>query len=83
MGFGENMVSWQKYIDIYITISGVTGVGGGIHGPPYIFCLLFKNIEKVQEHDLYSNQILHHFDLIFFSYIERNACINFQELYAF
>ena len=28
--------------------------------------LLFRKIEKVQEHDLHLNQILHHFDLIFF-----------------
>ena len=34
-----------------------------VHGPPYIFCLLFKKTEKVQEHDLYLNQILHHFYL--------------------
>ena len=38
-----------------------------VHGPPYIFCLLFKKMEKVQEHDLYLNQILHHFDLKMFS----------------
>ena len=38
--------------------------------PPYIFCLLFKQMEKVQEHDLYSNQIQHHFDLNFFSWDE-------------
>ena len=37
-----------------------------VHGPPYIFCLLLKKSEKVQEHDLYLNQILHHFDLKFF-----------------
>ena len=27
--------------------------GGGEHGSPYIFCLLFIEMEKVQEHDLY------------------------------
>ena len=42
------------------------GVHGGIHGPPSIFCLLFQKIEKLQEHDLYLNQILHHSNLIFF-----------------
>ena len=43
------------------------GYGEDIHGPLYIFCLLFKKTEKVQEHDQYLNQILHHFDLnIFF-----------------
>ena len=30
------------------------------------FCLLFKKTEKVKEQDLYLNQTLHHFDLIFF-----------------
>ena len=29
---------------------------------PNIFCLLFIKSEKVQEHDLYQNQIQHHFD---------------------
>ena len=43
------------------------GYGGNIPGPPYIFCLLLKNMEKVQEHDIYLNQILHHFDLNIFS----------------
>ena len=38
------------------------GYGREIHGPPYIFCLLFKKTENIQEHDLYLNQILHHFD---------------------
>ena len=38
-----------------------------VHGPPYIFCLLFKKTEKVHEHDLHLNQIQHHFDLNFFS----------------
>ena len=42
------------------------GVRGDIHGPSYIFCLLFKKLEKVLEHDLYLYQILHHFDLNFF-----------------
>ena len=41
-------------------------VWGGLHGPPNIFCLLFKKTEKIQEHDLYLNQILHHFYLIIF-----------------
>ena len=26
--------------------------GGDVHGPPHIFCLLFKKMEKVQRHDL-------------------------------
>ena len=37
--------------------------GGDVHGPPDIFGLLFKKLEKVHEHDLYINQILHHFGL--------------------
>ena len=45
----------------YIRILG--GYEGDVHGPLYIFCLLFQKSEKVQEHDLYLNQILHHFDL--------------------
>ena len=40
---------------------------GERHGTPYIFCLLQK-MEKVQEHDQYLYQILHDFDLNFFSY---------------
>ena len=50
----------SKYIDIYEFRGGNVV---DVHGPPYIFCLLFKKTEKVQEHDLYLNQILHHFDL--------------------
>ena len=42
-----------------------------IHIPPYIFCLLLKKLEKVQEHDLYLNQIVHHFDF-FFSRMNKN-----------
>ena len=38
------------------------GYGRDVHGPTSIFCLLFKKTEKVQEHNLYLNQILHHFD---------------------
>ena len=58
IGFGENNVLCPKYIDIY----EFRGGWGDVHGPLYIFCLLFKKIEKVQEHDLYLNQILHRFD---------------------
>ena len=62
MRFGENNDLCPNYIDIY----KFRGIRGDIHIPPYIFCLLFKKIEKVQEHDLYLNQILHHFDFYFF-----------------
>ena len=40
--------------------------GEDVRIPPYIFCLLFKKKEKVQDHDQYSNQIRHHFDVNFF-----------------
>ena len=66
MRFGENNVLWSKYIDTY----EFRRVWGGMYmvRPPYIYCLLLKkNTEKVQEHDLYLNQILHHYDLNFFS----------------
>ena len=59
-----------------MSISWVMGAfgGGRIHGPPYIFCLLLKKSEKVQEHDLHilksNSTILHHFDLHFFSWDE-------------
>ena len=49
MRFCENNVLEPKYKDISILrISGE-----GLHGSPYIFCLLFIKMEKVQEHDLY------------------------------
>ena len=59
MRFGENNVLCPKYIDIY----EFQWVRGDVHGPPNFFCLLLKNTKKVQENDLYLNQILHHFDL--------------------
>ena len=49
MRFGENNVLAPKYIDIY----QFRGFTGGLHGPPYIFCLLFIKMETVQAHDLY------------------------------
>ena len=58
MRFGENNVLCPKYINIYEFL----GYGRDVHIPPFIFCLLFKKNEKVQEHDLYLNQIQHHFD---------------------
>ena len=47
--FGENNVFCPKYIDIY----EFWVVWGGCTYSPDIFCLLFKKMEKVQEHDLY------------------------------
>ena len=41
------------------------GYEGDVHGPPSTVHFLFK-MEEVHEHDLYLNQILHHFDLNFF-----------------
>ena len=66
MRFFENNVLCPKYIDILYYMN-FGGVWGDVHGPPYIFCLLFKKTEKVREHDLYLNQILHHFDFKKFS----------------
>ena len=59
MRFGENNVLCSKYIDTY----EIWGVQRGRTLYTVHFCLLFKKTEKVQEHDLYLNQILHHFDL--------------------
>ena len=60
MRFGKNSVLCPKYnIDIWI----LGGMGGDVHGPLYIFWFIIQKTEKVQEHDLYLNQILHHFDL--------------------
>ena len=50
IGFDDNVL-WIKYIDIYKLILGAAG--GGEPGPPYIFCLLFKKTEIVQEPYLY------------------------------
>ena len=58
----ENVLC-PKYIDIY----EFRGYREDVHGLPNIFCFIIKKTEKVQEHDWYLNQILHHFDLVFFS----------------
>ena len=58
MRFGKNVLC-PKYVDIYKFRGRYEG---DVHGPPCIFCLLLKQTEKVQEHDLYLKQILHHFD---------------------
>ena len=50
---------YVQNISIYMSFEGYVG---DVHGPLYIFCLLFKKMEKVQEHDQYLNLILHHFD---------------------
>ena len=58
-----NIMFYVQNIWIYMNFRGY---GVDVHIPPYNFCLLFKKMEKVQEHDLYLNQILHHFHLNFF-----------------
>ena len=63
MRFGKNIVWGPKYIDIY-EFRGCTEEGGCTWSTVHF---LFKKTDKVQEHDLYLNQILHHFNYIFFS----------------
>ena len=38
---------YLQNISIYMNLGGVRE---DVHIPPYIFCLLLKNMEKVQEH---------------------------------
>ena len=45
----------------------IWGVRGGCTYFTVHFLFIIQKTEKVQEHDLYYNQILHHFDLNFFS----------------
>ena len=56
---------YVKNISIYMNFGGY---GGDVHIPSYIFCLLFKKREKVEEHDLFLNQIIHPFGLKVFLY---------------
>ena len=46
MRFGKNNVLCPKYIDIY---EFQEGMRLDVDGPPFIFCLLFKKMEKVQK----------------------------------
>ena len=64
--YGENNVLGQIYISININISQFRGWAEGAHGLPCISRLLFIRSEKLQEHDLSYNQIMHHFNLTFF-----------------
>ena len=66
MIFGEDNVLCTKYIDIY-EFQGVWG--RHTYSTIHFFFIIQKN-GKVKEHDLYLNQILHHFHLIFFIYDE-------------
>ena len=73
MRFGENNILCPKYNDIY----EFRGYGRTYMINRPIFCLLLKKMEKVQEHDLdlYLNQILHHFNLIFFTRMNNKFCL--------
>ena len=51
---------WDQNISTYMNFGRYEG---DVHGLLYIFCLLFKKTEKVDEDDLYLNQILHQFGL--------------------
>ena len=62
MRFGENNVLCPKYNDIIILYEFWGGTYSTVH-----FSFIIKKTEKVQEHDLYLNQIRHHFDLKMFS----------------
>ena len=57
--FGENNVLCPKYINIYEFRGGTGGrTSSTVHN-----AFIIKKNRKVEEHDLYLNQILHHFDL--------------------
>ena len=60
MRFGENNVLCPKYIYIY---EFWRVRDGRTYFTIHFLFIIFKKTEKVQEHDLYYNQILHHFDL--------------------
>ena len=57
MRFGKNNVLCPKYIDIY----EFWGVQGGRKCSTVHYLFIIEKTENVQEHDLYLNQILHHF----------------------
>ena len=57
------IMRFGKYIDIY----EFGGVRGGRTYSTVHFLFIIQKLEKVQEHDLCKNQILHHFDIHFFS----------------
>ena len=60
MKFGENVLG-PKYIDIYEIFEGY-GRGGRRTYSTIHFLFIIQKIDKVQEHDLYLNKILHYFD---------------------
>ena len=57
MRFGENNVLCPKYINIY----EFWRVRGGHTYSTVHFLFIIRKTEKIQERDLYLNQILHHF----------------------
>ena len=59
MRFGKNNVLCPKYIDIY----EFWGIQGRNTWSTVHFLFIIQKMEKVQEQNLYLNQILHHFDL--------------------
>ena len=61
MKFGKYNVLCPKYINIY----EFRGVREGRTWSTIHFLFIIKKKQKVKEHDLYLNQILHHFDLKF------------------
>ena len=64
MRFGDNNVLCVKYINIY-EFRGVRG--GRTYTTVHFLFIIKKKTKKVQEHDIYLKEILHYFDLIFFS----------------
>ena len=60
MRFDENNVLGQKYINILYMNFGV--LWRGMYMVHLSFFFYYSKKWKVQEYDLYLNQILHHFD---------------------
>ena len=55
-------------IYLYTIIYEFRGVRVGVrtYSTVHFLFIIKKKTDEVQEHELYKNQILHHFDLIFF-----------------
>ena len=66
--WGVSKVSWDNYHEIWwkcflSKIHKFRGVQWGqTNSPLHILLIIKKKTEKLQEHDLYLNQILHHFE---------------------
>ena len=63
MRFGKNNVLCPKYINIYEFRGGTWST---VH-----FWFIIQKTENVQEHNLYLNQILHHFYSFFFNWMNK------------